>query len=59
MGMTKVEILADPSGWLVRSGYLALKVGSNSGKNDKFFLFSLPSPGSGIYWQKKLRNKTN
>ena len=44
MGMTKIEILADLSGWLVRSGYLALKVVSSSGKNDKFFLFSLPSP---------------
>ena len=62
MGMTKIEILADLSGWLVRSGYLALKVVSNSGKSDKFFLFSLPSPGSpgsGIYWQKKLRNNAN
>ena len=32
MGMTKIEILADLSGWLVRSGYLALKVVSNSGE---------------------------
>ena len=59
MGMTKIEILADLSGWLVRSGYLALKVVSNSRENDKFLLFTLPSPGSGIYWQEKLRNNIN
>ena len=32
MGMTKIGMLADLSGWLVRSGYLALKVVSNSGE---------------------------
>ena len=36
--MTKIEILADLSGWLVRSGYLALKVVSSSGEKRQILL---------------------